>query len=305
MNSLKFPKFLLPGDTIIILSPASHIDPNFVHKACQVLEYWGLRVIQSAHTLTKYAGYSAKHKERLQDLQKAFDHPTAKAILCSRGGYGTMHLLDKLNLDAFKENPKWLIGFSDITCIHNLLQHHGFTSIHGLMTRHLAVEGLGDPCTKLLKDVLFGHLPTYTIPIHPLNHRGKARGILRGGNMCLLHSLRGTPYDFPAENTILFIEDISEAPHAVERMLLNMKLAGILQKLSGLIIGQFTDYVEHTRLGAPLYEALNALLEGLPYPICFNFPVGHVKDNRPMINGALCSLEVGKKSVSLSFDNQE
>ncbi len=305
MNSLQFPPFLVPGDTIIILSPASHIDPSFVNKATKILEYWGLHVIQSPHTLTQYAGYSATHKERLQDLQEAFDHPTAKAILCSRGGYGTMHLIDKLNIKNFSKHPKWLIGFSDITCIHSLLQHYGFASIHALMARHLAVEGLGDTCSNLLKDLLFGELPAYSVPAHPLNKVGRATGVLRGGNMCMLQSLRGTPYDFPANNTILFIEDVSEAPHAVERMLLNMKLAGILDKLSGLIIGQFTDYVEHTRLGAPLYEALATILSDFSYPICFNFPIGHVQDNRPMINGALCNLQINKKSVSLSFDNQE
>lgn len=233
-----------------------------------------------------------------------------------RGGYGAVHLLGKLDFTRFREHPKWLIGFSDITALHNVLQKEGFASLHALMARHLTVESEDDFCTLALKDILFGHFNpetaesveisengfSYICPGHKLNHKGTASGILRGGNLSVFYGLRGTPYDIPAEGTILFIEDVGERPHAVERMIYNLKLGGILEKLSGLIIGQFTEYEENKSLGKELYGAIADLVKEYDYPVCFNFPVGHVSMNLPMINGAEVTLETGRKEVKLSFN---
>jgi hypothetical protein len=174
----------------------------------------------------KYAGgssgrYAGTIRQRLQDLQGAMDDPKVKAILCSRGGYGAVHLVDKIDFTAFREHPKWLLGFSDITALHNLFQKNGYASLHSLMARHLTVEPEEDPCVAYLKDILFGNLPVYTCEKHKLNRQGTAEGILRGGNMAVAYGLRGTPYDIPAEGTILFLEDVSERPHAIERMMYN------------------------------------------------------------------------------------
>lgn len=168
-------------------------------------------------------------RQRLQDLQSAMDDPKVKAILCSRGGYGAVHLVDKIDFTAFREHPKWLLGFSDITALHNLFQKNGYASLHSLMARHLSVEPEEDPCVAYLKDILFGNLPVYTCEKHKLNRQGTAEGILRGGNMAVAYGLRGTPYDIPAEGTILFLEDVSERPHAIERMMYNLKLGGVLK----------------------------------------------------------------------------
>ena len=229
------------------------------------------------------------------------DDPEIKAILCSRGGYGAIHLIEKLDFTLFREHPKWVIGFSDITALHNLIQFNGFTSLHAPMARHLTVEPEDDPCTLYLKNILSGKLPEYYSRRHVLNKLGTAHGILRGGNMAVFHGLRGTPYDIPAEGTILFIEDVSERPHAIERMMYNLKLGGVLEKLSGLIIGQFTEYEEDRSLGKVLYAALADLVQEYDYPVCFNFPVGHVTNNLPLINGAEVKFTVGKKSVELKF----
>lgn len=307
MSSLIHPPHLQRGDRIIILSPSSKIDKSFLQGAKKVFTTWGLKVTMAKHAKNAYASYAGSIQHRLDDLQAAMDDDKAKAIFCSRGGYGAIHLVNKLDFTKFKKHPKWLIGFSDITALHNLFQYHGFTSLHAPMARHLTVEPENDFCTQSLKKILFGELATekeplkYTTPNHKLNHTGQGTGILRGGNLSVFYGLRGTPYDIPPEGTILFIEDVGERPHAVERMMYNFKLGGILDKLSGLIIGQFTEYEENKSLGKDLYGALADLLKEYDYPICFNFPVGHVTMNVPLINGAQVLLEVKKKETILSF----
>ena len=175
------------------------------------------------------------------------------------------------------------------------------------MARHLTVEPEDAFCTLALKDILFSNKLQeeiafgYTCPAHKLNHKGEGTGILRGGNISVFYGLRGTPYDIPAEGTILFIEDIGERPHAVERMMYNLKLGGALERLSGLVIGQFTEYEEKKQLGKELYGALAALVKEYDYPVCFNFPVGHVTMNLPLVCGAPVQLDVDKRGVRLTF----
>ena len=274
------------------------------------MKSWGLEVVFAKHAGSSNGTYAGSIRQRLEDLQEAMDDEEAKVIFCSRGGYGAVHLIGKLDFTKFRQHPKWLIGFSDITALHNLFQQNGFASLHAPMARHLTVEPEDDFCTQALKDVLFGQALggteafSYVCPGHKLNHKGKGKGVLRGGNLSVFYGLRGTPYDIPAEGTILFIEDVGERPHAVERMMYNLKLGGVLDKLSGLIIGQFTEYEENKSLGKDLYGALADLVKEYDYPICFDFPVGHVSMNVPLINGAAVTLEVGKKEVKLSFNTE-
>lgn len=311
MSNLIFPPYLQEGDRIIILSPSSKIDKTFLKGAHKRLKSWGLEVVLAKHAGSASGTYAGNIHQRLEDLQKAMDDEKAKAILCSRGGYGAVHLLNKLDFTKFKKHPKWLIGFSDITALHNEFQQKGFASLHALMARHLTVEPEDDACTQALKDILFGsafadkEAFSYVAPKHKLNHVGIGTGILRGGNLSVFYGLRGTPYDLPAKGTILFIEDVGERPHAIERMMYNLKLGGVLEKLSGLIIGQFTEYEENKSLGKDLYGALADLVKDYDYPICFGFPVGHVTKNFPLINGAEVTLEVSKKEVKLSFNTEK
>lgn len=308
MSSLIFPPYLQEGDRIIILSPSSKIDKTFLKGANKRLKSWGVEVVFAKHAGSTHGTYAGSIRQRLEDLQEAMDDEKAKAILCSRGGYGAVHLVGKLDFTKFREHPKWLVGFSDITALHNEFQQNGFASLHAPMARHLTVEPEDDFSTQALKDILFGNTLageeafSYICPKHKLNHEGTGTGILRGGNLSVFYGLRGTPYDIPAEGTILFIEDVGERPHAVERMMYNLKLGGVLEKLSGLIIGQFTEYEENKSLGKDLYGALADLVKEYDYPICFDFPVGHVTANFPMINGAEVTLEAGKKEVRLSFN---
>ncbi len=317
MNKLQFPPYLREGDKVIILSPSGKIDKSFLKGAVHRLKAWGLKPVLAKHAGSSHGNYAGSSKQRLADLQEALDDTEARAILCSRGGYGAVHLVGKPDFTRFRESPKWLIGFSDITALHNVLQQEGFASLHAPMARHLTVEPEDDFCTEVLRDILFGRFAeepdeqedrnslTYRCGSCKLNHRGNATGTLRGGNLAVFYGLRGTPYDIPAEGTILFIEDVGERPHAVERMMYNLKLGGVLERLSGLIIGQFTEYEENLSLGKKLYEALADLVKEYDYPICFDFPVGHVTMNVPMINGAQVELEVGKKEVKLHFKNKK
>lgn len=307
MNSLIYPPRLREGDRVIILSPSSKIDKAFLRGAVRRLESWGLKPVLAPYAAGEHGTYAGTVEHRLHDLQAALDDPDARAILCSRGGYGAVHLVGRLDFTRFRQSPKWLLGFSDITALHNVFQHEGFASLHSPMARHLTVEPDGDAAAKALHDVLFGLYPeggdafAYTCAAHKLNHRGTCRGILRGGNLSVFYGLRGTPWDIPAENTILFLEDVGERPHSVERMIYNLKLGGVLERVSGLIVGQFTDYEENCSLGKPLYEALADVLAPYDCPVCFGFPVGHVTLNLPLVCGAEAVLEVGKKEVKLSF----
>lgn len=298
---IQFPPFLKQGDKVVIVSPSSKIDKHFLKGAKKRMESWGLKVAIGKHAGGSSGRYAGTVKHRLKDLQDAMDDPTVKAILCSRGGYGAVHLIDKIDFTGFCEHPKWLLGFSDITVLHNLFQKNGYASLHSLMARHLTVEPENDPCTLYLKNILFGQLPVYTCEKYKLNKQGSVQGTLRGGNMAVAYGLRGTPYDIPAEGTVLFIEDVSERPHAIERMMYNLKLGGVLEKLSGLIIGQFTEYEEDHSLGKELYAALADLVKEYDYPVCFNFPVGHITHNLPLINGAKVEFTVGKRNVELKF----
>lgn len=301
MNIPTLPPYLCEGDKVVIVSPSSKIDIQFINGARRRLESWGLNVTLGKYVKSGTGQFAGKTKQRLADFQAALNDKEIKAILCSRGGYGAVHLVDQLDFTGFCEHPKWLIGFSDITALHNLFQYNGFASLHAPMARHLTVEPEDDPSTLHLKEMLFGNLPTYSVKKHELNQYGTARGVLRGGNLSVFNGLRGTPYDIPAEGTILFMEDISERPHAIERMMYNLKLGGVLERLSGLIIGQFTEYEEDKSLGKELYKALFDLVKEYDFPICFNFPVGHVTYNLPLMEGAEVELSVGKKKVELSF----
>jgi muramoyltetrapeptide carboxypeptidase len=300
-GKMKMPPYLKSGDKVMIVSPASKIDKSLLTGAKKRLEEWGLKVKIAKHADGANGKYAGSIKQRLADLQAAMDDPEVRAILCSRGGYGCVHLLDDLDFTAFRKSPKWLIGFSDISALHCAVQMNGVASLHSPMARHLTIETANDKCTQHMRNILFGNLPTYTCESDKLNHRGTARGILRGGNMAVTYGLRGSRFEIPAERTILFLEDVGERPHSIERMMYNLKISGVLDRISGLIIGQFTEYNEDLSLGKPLYEALADILKGYDYPVCFGFPVGHVTDNRPLICGSEVELSVTSRSVGLSF----
>ncbi len=291
-NNIKFPKALQAGDTIYIVSPAGKIQPDYIFNAKPILERWGLHVQIGEFALSEDGRFAGNRKQRQKDLQKAIDNPNVKAIFCARGGYGCIQYVDQLDITPLQQHPKWLIGYSDVTILHALWQTANVASIHAPMLKHLTEEE--NRSITYLKEILFGTYPTYTLPSHILNQNGHAQGRLVGGNLSTLYSLRGTPYDFIPEGAILFIEDIGERAYHINRMIENLRLGGVLQRISGLIVGQFTDCPEDILLNSTIIEGISQLTQELKIPVCFDFPTGHVSNNYPLICGAEVILSVNK-----------
>ena len=297
---LQPPKLQL-NDKAVILSPAGKIDEALVHKAAAVLCEWGLRVEIAENALCRTGRFSGFVEQRLSDLQKAMDDPEVKLILCSRGGYGTVHLLDKLDFAGIKQNPKWVIGYSDITLLHAALQSNGIMSIHGPMAKHFAEEGAGDISVRFTKAIVAGESLICDIPVAKyayLNREGKTSGRVFGGNLSVFCGILGSQFAQIPKNGILFIEDIGEEPYKIDRYLHQLKLTGVFDKISGLIIGQFTDYTEDNDMYTSLYESIAALVAQYDFPVCFDFPVGHVKHNLPLVMGKTAKLVVKENQVT-------
>lgn len=294
------PPPLRSGDKIMIVSPAGKVDSGFVSGAEKRLKGWGFAPVRGKHCTGEYGRFSGTLNERLDDLSAALSDPSVKAVLCSRGGYGAVQLLDRLDLGKLMPEPKWLIGYSDITLLHACFGAAGVASLHGPMCRHLCEAGENDVASARLKDILSGVFPEYRLPVHPFNRCGDASGRLAGGNLSVLQGLRGTRFDFDPAGTILFLEDIGEAPYRIERMLYNLKLSGVFSELVGLIVGQFTNYDEDLSLGHTIYEMIAGMVGGYDYPVCFDFPVGHVTANYPLIQGAGTRLSVTDAGVCFS-----
>lgn len=289
------PPSLQRNDKAVILSPAGKIDSYVVYDAAAVLETWGLHPMIAGHALLASGRFSGSVEERLGDLQQAFDDPGVRLILCSRGGYGAVHLLNRLDFTGILRNPKWVVGYSDITALHAALQFHGIVSVHGPMAKHFSDEGTEDAAVQLTKSMLNGQPVAYEIPVSDkqgFNREGVADGRLFGGNLSVFCSLLGTPYAKIPSGGILFIEDTGEAPYRVDRMIWQLKLAGVFAKISGLIVGQFTDYEEDDQMYFPLRQSMLDAAKEYDFPICFDFPVGHVKQNYPLFMGMKATLNV-------------
>lgn len=295
------PQPLQPGDTIALISPSSKVKAIYIDSAAQQLRSWGYRVAIGKHAYGAYGNFAGTVDERLADLREALFNPEVKAILCTRGGYGAVHLLNQITPQEIRDNAKWIIGFSDISALHAAWVRAGVASLHAPMCKHLTEECAEHASTRYLHGILNGMMPAYQVASHPFNRCGEAHARIVGGNMAVLCGLIGTPYDIFAENSILFIEDISERTYEVERMLYNLELAGILPRLAGVVVGQFTEFEEDPGMCATMYEMIAARVAPYSYPVCFGFPVGHVSDNHPIIEGAEATLSVTPEGTSLIF----
>lgn len=299
---MQLPAFLQKGSVVRLVSPAGVIDSDLVEGADECLQGWGLDVRVGSNALNRNGRFAGTQEQRLENLQDALDDAECRAIFCTRGGYGTVQILDKIRWNGFLRHPKWLVGYSDITMLHAFLWQQGITSIHGGMAKALTESLLeGSEHVGQLKKILFGTLPTYRCEAHPLNRLGLAEGRLVGGNLSILYSLRGTPYDGIPDKSILFIEDIGERPYVVDRMMNNLKLGGILSKLSGLIVGNFSDYEEDPLFGKTMLEIIADAVTEYDYPVCYGFPVGHDGRNLPLVSGADVQFEVRPEGIRLQF----
>ena len=300
MEQIIFPSPLTKGDKIAIISPASHILPDYVDGACNAIAQMGFQPVVSTHCKGQCGGYSGTIEQRLADFLEALHNPEVKAILCSRGGYGVVHLLEYLSAEDIAENAKWLIGFSDISALHAAMVASGVASIHASMAKHLTQFGVDDEATVALFNILQGNLPTYQTPSHAFNKPGTASGTLTGGNMAVLCGLLDTDFDLLSRGDILFIEDVGEEVYKIERMLYNLRLSGVLPMIKGLIVGRFTDYRNPDGNGDSMEQMVKRMVEPYDIPVAFDFPVGHVDENMPLIEGAQVTLTVAD-TVTLQF----
>lgn len=295
------PPFLQINDQIRIVSPSGVVFPEFIEGAKKVLTDWGLNVTEGKYAREAYGRFAGTREQRIVDLQAALDDTNVKAILCSRGGYGLAQIIDKLDFTVFSKYPKWLIGFSDITLLHNVIGNLGIASIHGVMAKHLTELPPTSHQVQKLQEILFGKFPVYSIASHKLNRTGIAHGKLMGGNLSLLINARGSKFDLNYEKGILFIEDIAEKPYHIDRMMQNLRFSGVLEQLSGLVVGQFSDCEEDSLMLKSISEIIMDAVSAYNYPVCFNFPAGHVDYNLPLILGREVNLLVNRDETLLNF----
>lgn len=296
MAQLITPAPLKPGDKIAICSPAGIIKPQYVHEAVRILQEMGWDAQVGDNTFARYGTYAGTDHQRYSDLEKAFLDPEIKAILCSRGGYGVVHILEKLDKLPLRDNPKWVIGFSDISALHALMSKHGIVSIHSHMTSHLAHSNGEDNDSLALFDILRGTPVSYDFPPHHLNRHGKVSGTLLGGNLSVIADLFGTPFNILKPDTILFLEDVSEPVYKIERIFYQLRMAGVLQNLKGLIVGKFTDYSPDAD-NASMEEMIYKLVAPYNFPVAFGAPIGHVEHNIPLKVSAPATLTVDENLV--------
>lgn len=303
MKPLIIPPALQPGDKIAIVSPAGVTRARNVYNALPVLQELGWEPYTSEHAFGRYATYSGTPDERYADLEAALLDPEVKVILCSRGGYGAVHLLERLDKLPLRDNAKWIIGFSDISALHALMQKHGIASIHGPMAKHIATHSGKDADSEALIAILQGEAQTYEVAPDELNRPGKASGRLLGGNMAVLTGLIGTPFNMFQPDTILFVEDVSEPVYKIERMMYQLKLSGLLGKLRGLIVGAFTEYSPDVD-GRSMEAMIHEMVKEYDYPVAYGVPFGHGSRIMPFVEGVETTLTVTPELVTIaqSFD---
>ena len=307
MNVTKIaqPTYLKAGDKVAIVAPSGILKSKEgeVIQAEQLLRSWGLDVVVGDFVFEQNNHFAGTDAQRAQDLQKAMDDPTISAIWCARGGYGTVRILDQLDFTKIKLQPKWIIGYSDITALHNELHNHGLESIHALMCVSLTenLEGI-ETSVATFKQALFGSLGTYTLEGSNYNKPGSATGSLVGGNLTMLHTMLGSKSNIDTTGKILFIEEIGEYKYHIDRMLQSLKRAGYFENCAGVIVGDFSKLRKNTTLwGTSIEQLILDALSEYNFPVAFNMPAGHEKDNRALILGRTVTIQVTKDNSIIKF----
>lgn len=296
------PAYLKKGDKIAIVCPAKKL-PKSIQYAITVFEQWGLQVILGETIFAEHHQFAGTDELRTQDLQRFLDNSEIKAIIAGRGGYGTLRIIDDLDFSSFKQHPKWVVGFSDITVLlsHLMAKLH-IQSIHGQMP--VTFEDATPESLESLRQALFGEPLQYTYHSDFPNVTGQAEGLLIGGNLTLLIALEGSASAMDYTDKILFLEDVGEQEYAIDRMMRILKRSGKLARLKGLIIGAFNELsVETIPFGHTPEEVILDIVKEYGYPVCFNFPVGHIDDNRALTLGKIARLNVEGHNVALTFDH--
>jgi len=295
------PPYLQKGDTVAILATARKHIVKSMQPTIDLLESWGLNVVIGKSIGLEENQLAGSDEQRAADLQEQLDNPNIKAIWCARGGYGTVRVVDLIDFTAFKKSPKWLVGFSDVTVLHNHLNTMGYKSIHGIMPISLAKAS--KEAIESLRLSLFGQPLQYAIDPHPMNRLGKATGEVVGGNLSILYSLLGSPSAIDCKDKILYIEDLDEYLYHIDRMMMNLKRNGCLESLKGIIVGSMTDMKDNDiPWGKNALEIVQDVTKQYNIPMVFNFPAGHIHDNRALILGATATIEVTENCSTVVFE---
>ncbi len=294
------PPYLQKGDTVVLLATArKNIDDN-LKPTIDLLHSWGLEAVIGSTIGLDYNQLAGTDEQRAADFQKQLDNPNIKAIWCVRGGYGTVRMIDLLDFTKFRKHPKWVIGFSDVTVLHNHLNTMGYKSIHGTMP--VSVARNTPEAISSLKASLFGEPLSYSVAPDPMNRFGKATGELVGGNLSILYSLLGSQSAIDCKDKILFIEDLDEYLYHVDRMMMNLKRNGCIENLKGIVIGAMTSMKDNeVPWGKNALEIIDDVTKKYNIPVIFNFPAGHIRDNRALIMGNTVTIDVNASGSTLSF----
>lgn len=285
------PPGIQKGDKIGIVACARKISKEELQPALELLTSWGLEPVMGKNIFGEEHQFSGTDDQRAEDLQSMLDDPAVKAVISARGGYGTVRIIDKIDFTRFRQHPKWIIGYSDITVLHSHIHNFGIQTLHATMPINFTKNA---EATETLRKALFGEKLSYEVGSHSLNRKGNAEAELTGGNLSLLYALTGSSSDLDTKGKILFIEDLDEYLYHIDRMMISLKRSGKLSQLAGLIVGGMSDMKDNTiPFGKTAEEIILDAVKEYDYPVCFNFPAGHIDRNLALVMGKKVKLEVG------------
>jgi muramoyltetrapeptide carboxypeptidase len=300
-NSVKIPPYLKKGDTVGILATARKVDMAPLEPAIKLLKSWGLNVIIGKTIGLDNNQLAGQDWQRAQDFQQMLDNPSIKAIWTAKGGYGTVRMIDRLNFTKFKQHPKWLVGFSDFTVMHSHVNNLDIATLHSIAC--ISAGGATPEAIEGLRKGLFGGKIEYNIEPHAFNKTGKAHGELIGGNLSVLYSIMGSPSEADYKGKIIFIEDLDEYLYHIDRMMMNLERNNYFKDVKGIIIGGMTKMRDNDiPWGHDALEIIQDITKEYNIPICFNFPAGHIKDNRALVFGKQITLDVTATGTKITFD---
>jgi muramoyltetrapeptide carboxypeptidase len=296
------PPLLRKGDTVGIAAPSSYLQKAELEPGLDLIRSWGLKVVTGKHVFRKQNSFAGTDLERAEDFQAMLDDPEIKAIICARGGYGTVRIIRQLNFFKFLQNPKWIAGCSDITVLHGYLQNLGVESLHSEMPRFVPPAEPDLVSMDSLRAALFGETRQYSIQPDPHNRPGKSRGILVGGNLSVLYSLAGSDLEPDIRGRILFIEDIGEYLYHIDRMMMNLAIRDRLKDLRGLIVGTMNNMmISGSGYRKPAYPVIREAVSSYDFPVMFGFPAGHAHPNMSLILGREVEIAVNRKQCTVTF----
>lgn len=293
------PPYLKKGDRIGIVAPARKVSSEEMAFAFDQIKSWGFEPVPAPHLYHQSNQFSGTDEQRAEDMNFFLGDHSIRAVIAARGGYGCLRIVDDIAWDLLLDDPKWICGYSDVTVFHNHLLAWGMASVHGTMPINFHKN---EEATRSLHDLLTGMVPEYSTPIHKFNVPGNAHGMLIGGNLSLMYAMIGSTSFPPVDGCILFLEDLDEYLYHIDRMMISLKRAGVLSRLSGIMVGGMSDMKDNTiPFGKAAEEIIYDSVKEYNYPVCFDFPAGHIDRNLALMIGAEVSFSVGAGGAKLRY----